>query len=283
MGNIEKLKTKFNLNTQILNVLDKEAEILKTASMFQNAVDQLSSNQKILKDLNVLIVKDISNIEKNKNDIRKELLKSTIMVTLILQVFAFDTGKKKLKERLEYLTSDYIRQSSDTELVKIAKKILLLANKYSGISVKSTGKSKLESKVEPVTTIVKFEKEYGLYPEMVKNIEESRIRFIESMNLYLDEMKEKRKMAINVKVLTKQNEKLLKEKIDRFVLLFEMEKPDFFNEYQQLRGIRAPEKTAKKQTQKSKAQIELVAGDKKNPSEDSVKAKSIQSSKAEIP
>jgi hypothetical protein len=96
-------------------------------------------------------------------------------------------------------------------------------------------------------------------------------------------MKEKRKMAINVKVLTKQNEKLLKEKIDRFVLLFEMEKPDFFNEYQQLRGIRAPEKTAKKQTQKSKAQIELVAGDKKNPSEDSVKAKSIQSSKAEIP
>lgn len=240
MGNIKNYAAKLESYAQIISVLSKNNEILNKVSRFQIASEQLSSNQKKLVDLNSLLGKDISAIEKVKNNRRKELVKSTMPVIRIMQVFAHDKKKKNLQERLEYLTSEYVQNCSDIELIKISKKIWLIASKYGGYSTTFTSKIKSTLNPDNSKAIIKFEKEYSLNSKMIKNIEEADISFIESMLLYQGEMKEKEKVAMKMKKINKQTKNLLANKIDRFVLLFESKNPGFYKEYSQLRENQEP-------------------------------------------
>jgi len=235
MKNMKNLTLKLDGNAQIIGLLSRNIEILNKISKFQVAVEKLNSNQKKLVDLHTLISKDITAIEKVKNDRRKELEDRTMTVIRIMQVFAHDKKKKKLQRRLYHLTSEYVQNCLDMELIKISKKIWLIANKFGGYAF--TFLSKIKSSLNPdnLKATNKFEKEFGLNASMIKNIEEANISFIEAMLLYLGEMEEKEKVAMKMKEINKQTKKLLANKIDRFALLFESENPVFYKEYRQLR------------------------------------------------
>ena len=199
MGKIKNLALKLDGNAQIISVLNKYVEILKKSSRFEIAVEQLNSNQKKLMDLQVLLDKDITNIAKDKNSHRKQLEESTISVIKIMWAFAFDKKKKDLQQRLKYLTSEYVQNCLDYELIKISKKIWLIANKHGGHSLTFVDKVKSSLNRDKAKAAAKFEMEYGLNSDMIKNIEDSTIRFIESMHLYQDEMSEKEKAAGEIK------------------------------------------------------------------------------------
>ena len=271
MENINSYTVKLNTYAQIISVLSKNNEIMKKVSRFQIAAEQLSSNQKKLVDLHSLLGKDISTTEKVKNTRRKELVKNTMPVIKIMQVFAHDTKKKKLQDRLEYLTSEYIQNCSDMELIKISKKIWLIANKYGGYSTSFT--SKIKSTLNPGNSkaIIKFEKEYSLNSDMIKNIEDADISFIESMLLYQGEMKEKEKVAMKMKKINKQTKNLLANKIDRFVLLFESKNPGFCKEYQQLRENQEPKQSEETSNQKSLQQNIVIEEKQVNQAEPKLK------------
>ena len=96
---------------------------------------------------------------------------------------------------------------------------------------------KTDSDADKSNAIIKLEKEYGLIPDMIKNIEEANIKFIETLLAYQDEMKEKDKIVKKIKKTYKQTENLLQNKIDRFVFLVENEQPDFYKEYQDARKL----------------------------------------------
>ena len=219
----------------IINVFSNSEESLRKVSRFQNAVDQLVSNHKKMMDLIPLLNKDIKSSEKVKNKRRLELVENIMPVIRIMQVFAFDKKKKNLQNQIKHLTSDYVQNCSDNELIKISKKTWLVATKHSGYS--STYIDKIKSTLNPDDSKAnqKFKKEYGLKPEMIKKIEESNIKFIESMLIYQAEMAEKEKLAIKMKKINKETKKLISSKIDRFALLFESQNPNFFLDYIALR------------------------------------------------
>jgi len=281
MENIEKLKSKLDVNTQIIGVLSKEKEILNKVSRFQLAVDELNANQEKLMDLYALLQKDTSETENIKNTRRKELVDSTLKVIRFLQVFAFDQGKKKLQERLKDLTSNHIRNCSDDDLIKTSKKIWLIATKYAGTPPKEKEKPTSTNGIK-VKTVTKFEKGYGLNTKMIKSIEESRIGFMESNKLYQGELKEKEKVTDKLKVVKKQTDKLLKDRIDRFVLIYETEKPNFFNEYRQLRVKRVPAQVSEAVNVEVEPQIQADTEVEKSPSKTELKPGTTQSSKAEV-
>jgi len=70
---------------------------------------------------------------------------------------------------------------------------------------------------------------------MIKNLEDSILNFIKAMLPYHEEMAEKEKLAIKMKEINKKTKKLLTNKIDHLVLMFENEHPDFYKEYHDLR------------------------------------------------
>lgn len=235
MESIKNFTLKMDRNAQVISVLSSNAEIWNKVSKFQIAVDQLISNQKKLVDFHSLLSKDISTIENDKNDRRTELEDRTIAVVRIMQVFAHDKKIGKLQQKLYHLNYEYAQNCLDLELIAISKKIFLIANKFGGYAL--TFKSKIKSALNPdnIKATNKFEKQFGLNHEMIKNLEDAIINFIKAMLLHKVEMDEKEKVALKMKEINKKTKKLLTNKIDRFVLLFENKNPGFYKEYHDLR------------------------------------------------
>jgi len=235
MENIENFSFKMDRNMRVIGILSRNAGVWKKVSKFQAAVDQLNSNQEKLVELQGLLNKDISSIEKIKNERRKELEDRTMTVVRIMQVFAHDKKKAKLQRKLFHLTYQFVENCLDLELVEISKKIWLIANKFGGYAITFVSKVKAALDPENVKATNKFEKEFGLNPDMIKNLEDAILNFIKATIPYNIEMAEKEKVAIKMKQINKKTKKLLTNKIDRLVLMFENENPDFYNEYYNLR------------------------------------------------
>jgi len=235
MDKINKLALKLDNNAQIINLLSRGAEITIKFSRFQISVKQLISKQEKLVALNALFCQDITIPKKNKLDRREELAEISFQVVKILQVFALDKKNKNLQQRLKSITSGYIQSCSDKELIKISKKIWLIANKYGGATLTHVKKGK--NSVSPDNSIanINCEKQYGLSHDIIKNLDEAKIRFVESINSCKDYIKEKEKVAKRIKFLFKQTEKLLANKIDNLLLPYKTERPNFYQEYRRLR------------------------------------------------
>ena len=235
MEKIENLSLKMERNAQVISVLSRNAEVWNKVSKFQTAVDRLISNQEKLVELQALLNKDISVIEKAKNERRKELEDRTMTVVRIMQVFAHDKKKSKLQRKLFHLTYEFVENCMDLELIDISKEIWLLANKFGGYALTFVSKIKAALDPENVKATNKFEKEFGLNPDMIKNLEEAILNFIKAMFPYNKEMEEIGKVGMKMKQINKKTKKLLANKIDRLVLMFENENPGFYKEYHELR------------------------------------------------
>lgn len=235
MENIENLPLKMERNAQVISVLSRNAEVWNKISKFQAAIDRLISNQEKLVELQTILNKDVKAIEKTKNERRKELEDRTMTLVRIMQVFAHDKKKGKLQRKLFHLTYEFVENCMDLELVDISKEIWLIANKFGGYAITFVTKIKAALNPENGKATSKFEKEFGLNPEMIKNLEEAILSFIKAMIPYNEEMARKSKVAIKMKEINKKTKKLLANKIDRFVLMFENENPGFYKEYHDLR------------------------------------------------
>lgn len=235
MENIKELALRMDGNAQIIGLLSGNSEILNKVSRFEVAVKKLNSNQKKLVELHSKLSEGTTIAEKTKNKLREKLIESTMPIVRIIQVFAHDKNKMNLQRRVYFLTPEYVQNFSDNELIKVSKKIWQIANKTGGYSL--TFASKLKSLLDPdhSKATIKFEKEYGMNPDMIKNLEEAIFSFFEAFLLYQDEMEDKENVIKEIKKINKKTKNLLANKIDRFALLFENDHPDFYKAYHELR------------------------------------------------
>ncbi len=278
MENIKNLTLKMEGNALLIDLLTKNIEIVNSVSKFQSALEQLNSNQQKLEYLNALLNKDVTSVEKVKNDRRKALEDRTMVVIRIMQVFAHDKKKSKLQSRLYHLNSEYVQNCTDMELIKISKRIWRIANKTGGYALTFVDKIKSALNPENLKATNKFEKEFGLNSSMIRNIEEANISFIEAMLIYDDAMNEKEERALKMKKINKQIKKLLANKIDRLALMFENDNPGFYADYRELRDKQLQKQ--KKETNDQKTNFsELLQGE--NQAKPKLKRKSIQKSNSE--
>jgi hypothetical protein len=241
--NINRIKNlELDNNAQIISILSENIEITNKISGFQKEILKLNSYQEKMTDLFSQLGKDTLVIEKSKNERRNDLVKKTLPVITMLELFAYDKKKKKLSKRLRNLTPDHIQKSSDYKIIKISKFIWTIANKHGNYSLAFINKSKNTlNNYKSKSTL--FKNRYGLSPEMIKSIEEANIKFIDSLLIYEDELKKNEKIIKKIKRINKQTEKLLLNKVDRYVLIFENENPEFIRKY-----LKAREKQLLKNT-----------------------------------
>ena len=233
-----KLNTlKLETYQKISKVLSEKREIGNKISRFGAALEQLDLNRKKLEELHSLLSNESGPMETIKDVQRNDLVEKTLFVITIMQIFAYDKKKKNLEQRLDCLTPEYLQTCTDAQLINASKKVWVIANKYGVYSLAYVNKIKAKLNPDKSKAIIKLEKEYGLIPDMIKNIEEANIKFIETLVAYQVEMKENEKIIKKIKKTYKQTESLLQNKIDRFVLLFAKDHPDFYKEYQDARKI----------------------------------------------
>ena len=235
MQKFKDFNSKLEGNTQLIGILTKNLEILNKVSRFHDHYEELTSKHEKANTLNAVYNKDINSLLNARNEHRNALIGNTTTVVRVLQVFATDKKKKKLHLRLEHLTPEFFHDCSDMELINTSKKVWLIANQHGGYAITFVNKIKSALNPENSNVNLKFEKKYGLLPEMINNIEKATISFIDSMLQYQKALKEKELVASEMKLLLKQSKKLLTNKIDKFALLFESKAPKFYKEYSQAR------------------------------------------------
>ena len=235
MEKFKDFSSKLQNNAQVIGVLSNNLGILNKISRFHDYYELLVSNQKKLIDLNLQFSRDLTSEEKTRTLLRNELIDKTLTVIRVMQSFAADKKKRNLQLRLEHLTPEFLEASTDMELVKISKKTWLIANKHGGYA--TTYVNRIKSALNPENSKInhKFEKKYGLIPEMIKNIEEANIRFIKSFVQLQGSQKEKENFSLEMKRIFKDSKKILAKKMDKFALLCENEDPSFFKEYNRVR------------------------------------------------
>ncbi|MEI7524135.1 MAG: hypothetical protein WCJ95_07400 [Mariniphaga sp.] len=235
MGNFKDFNSKLEGIALLIGILSKNLEILNKVSRFHDHYEELTSKYEKLKALNGRYNKDIDLLLKTRDERRNALIDNTTTVVRVLQAFATDHKKKNLQFRLEQLTPEFFHDCSDLELIKISKKAWLIANQHGGYATTFVNKIKSALNPENLNANYKFEKKYGLIPEMIKNIEDTTLSFIDAMLQLQNAVKEKELVADEMKTIFKQSKKLLTNKIDKFALLFENKNPKFYKEYSQAR------------------------------------------------
>ena len=276
MAKIKNFDSKLEGITQVIGILSKNHEMLKKISRFHDHYEVLTSIHEKLIGLNALYNKDIAALENIKNERKSALIDNTMTIVRVIQAFATDKKKKNLQFRLEHFTPDFLHNCLDMGLIKISKKVWLIANQYGGYATTYVNKIKSALNSENSKANLKFEEKYGLIPEMIKNIEDSTIVFIESLLQYQEAIKEKELVAKEMKMYFKQSKKLLSNKIDKFALLFENKNPKFFKEYSLAR---------EKQNKKSIAEIieQNIEFQEKKTVESHEKAAEIKSKRKVVP
>ncbi len=231
------------LISDVLQDYQKQAENI---SAFNKAIAELNTKTKKLFELQSLAEKDNGLVEVAKNKCRTELIEKTLTVLTILKIYVYDQKKQKPERQLEKITPYFIQQCTDMVLINIVQKIWRIVNKYGGFSMVFVNKLKLKKIASNAKVISKLEKQYGLAPLMIRDMEEAYLLFINAFYIYETELAEKMDLIKKIKKTSSRAEKLIENKLDRFVSLFEKKSPEFCQAYNNARLLEIKSKKSSK-------------------------------------
>lgn len=236
------------LISDVLQDYQKQAENI---SAFNKAIEDLNTKTKKLLKLQSLAEKDNEMVEVEKNKCRTELIEKTLTVLTILKIYVYDQKKQKPERQLEKITPDVIQQCTDMVLINIVQKVWRIVNKYGGFSLVFVDKLKVKKIASNAKVISKLEKQYGLAPSMIRDMEEAYLLFINAFYIYEIELAEKRDLIKKIKKTSSRAEKLIENKLDRFVSLFEKKSPEFCQAYNNARLLEIKNKKSSKNLSKN--------------------------------
>lgn len=240
------------LISDVLQDYQKQAENIMA---FNKAIEELNAKTKKLLKLQSLVEKDNGLVEVAKNKCRTELIEKTLTVLTILKIYVYDQKKQKSERQLEKITPDVLLQCSDIVLINIVQKIWQIVNKYGGFSLVFVDKLKVKKISSNAKVISMLEKQYGLVPSMIKDMEEAYLLFINEFYIYENELSEKTELIKKIKKTSSRAEKLIENKLDRFVSLFEKKSPEFCQAYNNARLLEIKNKKNSKNLSKDDSEI----------------------------
>lgn len=205
---------KITMQQKVMKCIEDNLEVWSHVVKFQKDYDLFVKNLKqIEKQMNVA-TNDPEPIEQNIQKSREKLIAELLPVIKVISVFAYDKGMKKL-EKKSLIDRENLEKMKPAELERQAFAIWRTIDK-----TMSDSKNKSKDVVN-----------YGLSEKMISSLHDSVIMF-SNLRANLKEEKKARKNAIEeINKLTKENNKILKFRIDKYIYLFEQSTPEFFKCY----------------------------------------------------
>lgn len=222
-----KIQKRFMVYENTIACLDKHLlawqhvkEMSKAHDRFVRNFKKLSDHKAVLdQDQRLLIDKHVRN--------HKELVDQIMPVLGLLSVYAADNGSKALKKQVD-ISAKQLEELKDPKLLKLSEAIIS----------HSTNEKKSKSGSLNVS-------DYGLTREMTDGIKMKSDELKSSLVAIKTEKKERKRSMEVAKKLIKKNDKLLKSRTDKFILLFRNSNEALFNDYKQARRTGSTIKKAK--------------------------------------
>jgi hypothetical protein len=235
-----KQSAKLKMQQVVLNVINENKEVWMVVPQLQNVMEVFSENVKAVEKLSAEKGKEIKPLLEYKLVKRKELIDLSLPALNVLLAFGYDVKDKELLKKLNF-SRNKLTKSKDLNLIENCKLIYKTAHKF---YMKS-----LETK-EAETGNEKDIFGYGLNDKMLEDIEIAEKAFVESLSGLKVAIKNKTMVSQQITSKLKENDKLLRNKIDLLISIFETSNPKFLKKYTESRIIQ--KETAKKEEEVKK-------------------------------
>ncbi|HDR89977.1 MAG TPA: hypothetical protein ENN63_10190 [Bacteroidetes bacterium] len=231
----EKHLLKFNMFNRVHEIMDANRNVWKDLPQAVRAYENLKSNLKEIHTLNIQSDRNVSPLLAQLVANRKILTGRLLPVASILQVIAWELRDGKMATRVD-LGKKKLKKSDDRKLILRAHQVVEEARRITDLAESTGRKAADPSLIHPV---VKTE-EYGLTSDKTKALEESLKDFEETYMETRDYLEFNKKCRKRIKQLVKETNRLLKNKLDLLMTLFESDHPDFYAAYLESRQLMYP-------------------------------------------
>lgn len=215
----EKQKTQLAVQKAVVAVMEKNKAKWESVTELRNNYEQFTRNLSRIDAFEEVLQTDLSPLKEKKLKSRKVLVDQLFPVSSVLGVFAYDKGDGKLGK---------LAGVKYTELEKMGCEPLV---KYTGRILKTAAslleQTREEGKKAPRHLIA----DYGLTSKHLENLRVALDACTGHEALYTTKRLEKRKSKVKLDLRIRENNQLLKKKIDRMVHLFRDNQKAFYNAY----------------------------------------------------
>jgi len=234
---------KLNMYNTVSGVMNDNQQTWTRVYQLKNVFDKFSVNTRHLAELKTEQEKDLQPLLSAMFEKRETLIISGTPVVNIILAYSHDKKEKKLLKKMN-LSKSKLEKSKDTDLIDECKTIYKAAKKLFKSSSEETENSDNKS--------VKI-LEYGLSEKMIVDLQAAVNDFINARLALHDAIQGKDKMDKQISSVLKKNEKLLKNKMDLLISIFETSNPDFYKAYMEARVIQITEPVKVKIKKEKKA------------------------------
>lgn len=212
--------------------MEKNLEKWGEIQQFKSSYDDFVRNLKKLEEL-------IPFSEKNHDDIISDLKKSRseittllIPVSNLLDLYAIDKNKKSLKKTIDKTRRNLDKLSN----ARLSKKVTELTDYAEKTLKKEHNKENKDNKLES----------YGLSQKHINELKAENEKFIQLGEKLKTERKASSKAYKEIPKLIKENDKIIRNRLNKFMSIFKNTDPDFYSTYRlALKDIK-PEKAVEK-------------------------------------
>lgn len=206
--------------------LDKHLPVWQHVKEMTRTHDRFVRNFKKLTDHKAVLDRDFKSMREKQVKIRKELVDRIIPVMGVISMFAEDHGNKTLKKQFS-IKAKKVEEMKASQLLTLSKAVISLGTN------EKNGKPK---KLNP--------SDYGLTRVMTEGIKTKSDELRGSLESIKAASKERNRSMQAARRLINRNDKLLKSRTDKFVMLFRKSNAAFYQDYQQARKTRSIEPEA---------------------------------------
>ncbi|MFW5820396.1 MAG: hypothetical protein ACOCWA_03840 [Bacteroidota bacterium] len=212
-----KLERKISVFGKLYDTLEKNLNKWGNIEQFKSSYDDFVKNLKKLEELIPVSKKDHEGIISDLKRTRAEVNSKIIPVSNLMDLYAQDKNKKSLKKIIDK-TRRKLDKLSDSGL---SEKVVELADYAEKTIEKENDKETKDNKLES----------YGLSLKHIKELKAENDKFIKLREKLRTQIKASREAYKDIPKLVKENDRIIRNRINKFMSIFRNTDPDFYAAY----------------------------------------------------
>jgi hypothetical protein len=215
----EQLNEKLTVQQAVRDVMEKNISKWQHVPALKSQYDRFVLNLKKIEDHQLVIAHDLAPLKEKRKLAKDQLIERVFPVSSALCVYASDVGDRKLKNQVKGKLRE-MQKLSSADLIKYGKSVLETIRSM----MEKSNKSRKKEAIHPV-------EDYGLSEPVLLKLQTALDTLEAAINEYCEASLNRKKSRVKLVKRLRENELLLKKKMDHMIHLFRDNQKAFYNAY----------------------------------------------------
>jgi hypothetical protein len=215
----EQLISKLEAQRTVKEVMEKHITRWQSVPALKSQYDRFILNLNKIEGYQTILQHNLAPLKENRNLARSLMVETLFTISSVLGVYASDVRDRKLMNLLKGKLREIEKLKSD-DLVKYGDKVL---QQVKGLLENDRKEGKKEAR-HPI-------RDYGITENLHTKLQSALDNYRSAINEYFDASLNRKKSQVKLVKRVRENEVLLKQKMDKMIHLFKDDQKVFYNAY----------------------------------------------------